>query len=611
MSGYRQGLLNSASATTLAFAAELTAGLQPHKSEKKRSKFSDKKPSTCRSLVNVAGAGAFAVAVVAGLTTFPQEVFAAGPAVCLQNTGTAAAAGTNAFACGTGALVNGANSTALGDYAQAKYGPNNTATGTYSFAGGRTDGLFNGNGYGRNNTATGENSFAGAFTGKYGYARGSANTATGQNSFAGAQTGAGYKYTGGTAIAYGNTANGHNSFAGAYTFAHGQYGGDPFTAVAKAYGNTAIGNGAYAGQVGLYYAYAKGNTAVGYYAFAGNDLGGKAIGNTALGTGSVADGQFNSALGTYSQAIGFGNSAAGTGAYAYGIENSASGTNAYAKGLANSASGTESFAYGLANSASGSGATAIGAFNTATGTSAYAYGTAATATGAYSSATGYAATATGAGSSASGAYSTAMGANTQANADGSVAIGTDSTGQGAVANLPDEFVLGTKKQTYTAPGITSGLSQSRQSGPLEVVTSDANGHLATDNGAVFHQVNHLGNEVDRARSGIALAIAMAGPDLTGNERFGVSANWGNFDGENGFGMGFEGVLWNNFLTTGGRFAVTGGFGVGFTDNGNNNTFGHSFGSSDDNVWGGRVGGQWTWGHRATAYAVPPESTPLK
>ena len=87
--------------------------------------------------------------------------------------------------------------------------------------------------YGNHNTANGEHSFAGAFAGKYGYARGSYNTATGAHSFAGAQTGGGYKYTGGTAIARGNTANGAYSFAGAYTFAHGQYGGNPYQAVAS------------------------------------------------------------------------------------------------------------------------------------------------------------------------------------------------------------------------------------------------------------------------------------------------------------------------------------------------------------------------------------------
>jgi hypothetical protein len=205
---------------------------------------------------------------------------------------------------------------------------------------------------------------------------------------------------------------------------------------------------------------------------------------------------------------------------------------------------------------------------------------------------------------------TAIGANATVTADHSTALGAD-----AVATQDHQMVFGTKNDTYTAPGITSGLSQSRQSGPLEIVTSDKDGNLATDNGAVFNQLNSLGNGIDKARSGVALAIAMVGPDLVNNERFGVSASWGNFDGENAFGMGFEGVLWQNFLTTGGRFAVTGGFGVGFVDD-NNNGFNHSSngssnGSSDDNVWGGRVGGQWTWGHQAAAYAVPPEPTSLK
>ena len=66
-------------------------------------------------------------------------------------------------------------------------------------------------------------------------------------------------------------------------------------------------------------------------------------------------------------------------------------------------------------------------------------------------------------------------------------------------------------------------------------------------------------------------MAATGPDLTGNERFGVSANWGNFEGSNAFGMGFEGVLGYDVLTRGDRFAVTGGFGVGFEDGSNGTT----------------------------------------
>jgi hypothetical protein len=205
------------------------------------------------------------------------------------------------------------------------------------------------------------------------------------------------------------------------------------------------------------------------------------------------------------------------------------------------------------------------------------------------------------------AGSTAVGAGASANGfSGSTALGA-----GAQNTTNNQMVFGTATETYTAPGITSNLSRSRQVGPLEVVTSDAGGNLATDGGALFHELNNVKSEADKTRSGVALAIAMAGPDLTGNERFGMSANWGNFDGANGFGMGFEGVVANDLLITGGRFAITGGFGVGFVDNGHNDTFGNSFGGNSDNVWGGRVGGQWTWGHKAVAYAVPPETAPLK
>jgi hypothetical protein len=184
--------------------------------------------------------------------------------------------------------------------------------------------------------------------------------------------------------------------------------------------------------------------------------------------------------------------------------------------------------------------------------------------------------------------SMALGANTAVgpNAPGAVALGTDSTGQGAVATLPNQIVAGTPNQTITAPGITSNLSRSRQSGPLEVVTSDAGGNLATDGGQIFQRL-------DENREGVALALAAVNPDLTGDERFGMSANWGNFDGANAFGMGFEGVVGHGWITQGDRVAVTGGWGVGFAD-----------GRGDD-VFGGRVGAQWTWGATPAAYALPP------
>ena len=57
-----------------------------------------------------------------------------------------------------------------------------------------------------------------------------------------------------------------------------------------------------------------------------------------------------------------------------------------------------------------------------------------------------------------------------------------------------------------------------------------------------------------------LALAATGPDLTGNERFGISANYGNFQGASAFGMGVEGVLgYGRNSTPTDRFCFISGF----------------------------------------------------
>jgi hypothetical protein len=308
----------------------------------------------------------------------------------------------------------------------------------------------------------------------------------------------------------------------------------------------------------------KNSTAVGAYSYA---TGG--FGSTAVGTNAGSVGYYNSALGQGAYTGGFGNSAAGTYAKALGVGNAAFGTNAYAAGAGNAAVGTGAIAVGAGNTAVGTGATAVGTLNTAVGYSSLAVSPNATAVGANSQAIAD--------------NATAVGANTQANQEGSVAIGTDANGDGAISNRDNEFVLGTNDHTYTAPGITSGLSRARQSGPLEVVTSDAGGHLATDGGEIFARL-------DEAESGIALAMSMEDPDLIGNERFGARVNYGNFEGANALSWTFAGVLGRDVIRAGDRIAIGGGFGVGFEE-----------GRGDD-VWGGRVGAQWTWGH------VPMAST---
>jgi len=122
------------------------------------------------------------------------------------------------------------------------------------------------------------------------------------------------------------------------------------------------------------------------------------------------------------------------------------------------------------------------------------------------------------------------------------------------------------------------------------VTSNAAGDLAAytpselglaTSGDVNAINQRLAKVSDEKNSGIALAVAMQNPDLTGSERIGVAANWGTYENANGLGMSLMGVLGHDFVSRGDRVAISGGFGIGFeTGNG-------------DSVYGGRVGLQWT------------------
>ena len=337
----------------------------------------------------------------------------------------------------------------------------------------------------------------------------------------------------------------------------------------------------------------KENTIIGVYSGSGNgnNTNGSAhvIHNTILGSGSGswnADHvEGNTILGDYSgswngdyfvdnKIIGTGSGDnAGTNVH----NNTVIGDNS-GDGYANNANNNFVAGNGSGNGVDGANNIAIGnnAGNSVVASNTIAVGTNAQANGEFGVAIGYNAF-------AAGPNDTALGAGATVTADHSTALGA-----GATATRPNEFVMGTTSDTYKAPGITSQKSKNRQSGPLEVVTSDSNGHLATDGGAIFGQLDKLNQQTNdlyrrtgKNEAGVALALAAINPDLTGNEQFGMTANWGNFEGSNAFGMGFEGVLGHDVLTRGDRLAVTGGWGVGF--------------DGSDNVFGGRLGGQWTWG----------------
>ena len=184
------------------------------------------------------------------------------------------------------------------------------------------------------------------------------------------------------------------------------------------------------------------------------------------------------------------------------------------------------------------------------------------------------------GESSAGFNGTAVGSGAQANYAGSAAIGRDAQGNSAAATRNNEFVLGTANHSYTAPGITSDASRSFQSGPLEVVTTDSNGHLASDGGQIFRELGEQG-------AGIAIALALENPDLVGNEKFGLAANLGFFEGNTALGVALMGVLGQNFAGYGERWAVSGGVGVSL----NENEFGNQ---GTDRTVAGRAGVQVSW-----------------
>jgi hypothetical protein len=167
-----------------------------------------------------------------------------------------------------------------------------------------------------------------------------------------------------------------------------------------------------------------------------------------------------------------------------------------------------------------------------------------------------------------------MGSGTTVQMPGGMAIGTDSAGMGAQSTLINQVTIGTGLHTYTTPGIVSDLSRMRQDGPVELVTSDAAGNLATDNGEFI-------KTLDEHTSGIALAMSMENPDLAGPETFGVAGNWAVYDGASALSVSAMGVVGYDLFMDGDRVAISGSMGFGFQH------------KSGDHVAGARVGVQWT------------------
>jgi len=153
---------------------------------------------------------------------------------------------------------------------------------------------------------------------------------------------------------------------------------------------------------------------------------------------------------------------------------------------------------------------------------------------ALASATGSDAMAAGYGASAAGIRATAIGTQAQASGEESVAIGA-----GAIASRPRQVVIGTAASSYSLPGLTSAASRAAQSGPTQVVTTDAAGNLATlpiDLAGLDQRIDGVAayaREGRReARQGVAAAMAMtaaAMPSRPGKTSW--SGNTATYKGE--------------------------------------------------------------------------------
>jgi autotransporter adhesin len=252
----------------------------------------------------------------------------------------------------------------------------------------------------------------------------------------------------------------------------------------------------------------------------------------------------------------------GTEALANQPDSSAIGVNARATGNASTAVGTRALAAGTGSSAFGTGAfapsdnaTSIGAGNRATGVGA-------TSVGAGALATGSSSVAVGAGANALSENAIAIGAFARANSSGSIAIGQQATatganavaiGQGAVASADGQIAVGGTDSTVRMSGLTSARSQSLQSGPIGLVTTDQSGNLAADFSFMETQAENVRDILsNRAAISANLAAIQANAQGVMANAEGIRANEG--------GIAAALALDTAYVPLGQTFAVSGGFG---------------------------------------------------
>ncbi len=91
------------------------------------------------------------------------------------------------------------------------------------------------------------------------------------------------------------------------------------------------------------------------------------------------------------------------------------------------------------------------------------------------------------------------------------------------------------------------------------------------------RITDANDKSELALEGVALAMALADPVLSGDSTFGLRGNWGNFEGRSAWGVSAIGILHQNVFGNGEKFGLAG-----------------SIGATESGDVGGRVGAQLTW-----------------
>ncbi|MGE5267710.1 MAG: hypothetical protein ACM3L9_10125 [Deltaproteobacteria bacterium] len=145
-------------------------------------------------------------------------------------------------------------------------------------------------------------------------------------------------------------------------------------------------------------------------------------------------------------------------------------------------------------------------------------------------------------------------------------------GASAATQFDNQQAFGTASNTYTMAGLASEASRTAQGAPTHLVTSNASGDLAAysfselgvassqDIANLREDVNSAFRRIDENTEGIAVAVAMGGNlVLPAGHNFGISANWGQYDGRHALSA-------TSAMRLNSNFTLNGALGVGLDTN---------------------------------------------